>query len=108
MVLGAYGAHGLSGRLTESQLGSWHTAANYQLIHAVILAVVALALRGNPIPSGWLLTSGYAFALGILLFSGSIYLLTLGGPRWLGPITPIGGTGFIIGWACLLIAALKV
>ena len=98
VVLGAFGAHALEARLTPSQLASWQTAVQYHLLHAVALLALALfALwsgRSVRIPAS-------LFSLGVLLFSGSIYWLVLGGPRWLGPITPIGGTCLIAGWISL-------
>lgn len=98
VVLGAFGAHGLRDRLTTDQLSSWETAVTYHLLHAVLLAALALSTgagnRGVQLPS-------LLFIVGILLFSGSIYVLALGGPRWLGPVTPVGGLSLIAGWFAL-------
>jgi uncharacterized membrane protein YgdD (TMEM256/DUF423 family) len=96
VVLGAFGAHGLQDRLTPEQLSSWETAVTYHLFHAVLLAALAF----NPGERSLGLT-GVLFSAGILLFSGSIYMLVLGGPRWLGPITPLGGLALIGGWLSL-------
>ena len=94
--LGAFGAHGLRERLSPDQLSSWETAVTYQLLHAVVLAALASAGEGRPIQ-----LPAALFTAGIVLFSGSIYLLALGGPRWLGPVTPIGGASLIAGWLAL-------
>lgn len=102
VLLGAFGAHGLRGRVDAQQLASWHTAVNYQLFHAV--ALLALALFENATGRA-LGASPWLFALGVALFSGSIYLLVLTPWRWLGPVTPIGGLLLIAGWASLLLIA---
>ncbi len=96
VVLGAFGAHGLRARLTPEQLSSWETAVTYHLLHAVLIAALAWNPGERPIglPAG-------LFVAGILLFSGSIYTLVLGGPRWMGPVTPLGGLAFISGWLSL-------
>lgn len=84
--LGAFGAHGLKARLGES-LATWETAVFYQLIHALAIVAVAVLIRsGAELPG--LRNIGVLFCAGILLFSGSLYVLALGGPRWFGPITP--------------------
>jgi len=96
VVLGAFGAHGLWARISPEQLSSWETAVTYHLLHALLLAALAWNAGDRPIQlPATLLT------LGILFFSGSIYLLVLGGPRWLGPVTPLGGLCFIAGWLSL-------
>lgn len=106
--MGAFGAHGLEGYLAGLEDGVqrlewWHTAAHYHLIHSVALAVVALiALEPR---SGSQSLSGAAFLGGILVFSGSLYAMTLTGVRVLGAITPIGGLLFLVGWATLARAA---
>ena len=106
--LGAFGAHGLEAYLEHApeaakRLGWWKTAAGYQLPHAVCL-VVAAALA-NRRPSKALTVAGGAFVLGILLFSGSLYAMTLGAPRWFGAITPLGGLSLIVGWLALAASA---
>jgi uncharacterized membrane protein YgdD (TMEM256/DUF423 family) len=99
VVAGAFGAHGLKGRVNPDQLAAWSTASQYHLIHsAVLLALALFALqsgRAIQIPATLLL-------LGIILFSGSIYLLVLSEIRWLGPVTPLGGLCLIAGWLALL------
>ncbi len=111
VILGAFGAHGLKGKLTPEALASFEVGVRYQFIHALaIFAAVWLADRfGVRLP----LTAGGFFIAGIVLFSGSIYLLATRGLlgieswRWLGPVTPLGGLCFIIGWVLLLVAALR-
>lgn len=99
VILGAFGAHGLRERLSPESLASWQTAVQYHLVHsAALLALALYALRGGR-------GAGLAFALlaaGVLLFSGSIYALALGGPRSLGPVTPVGGLALVAGWLALL------
>jgi uncharacterized membrane protein YgdD (TMEM256/DUF423 family) len=102
VALGAFGAHGLRGRIDPVQLASWHTAVSYQLFHSVVLLALALFANATSRPLG---TTPWLFGAGILLFSGSIYLLVLTPWRWLGPITPIGGLLLIAGWASLLLLA---
>lgn len=103
--LGAFGAHGLRQRLGEA-LATWETAVFYHLIHALAVVLVAVLIRsGVDLPG--LRPIGWLFAAGILLFSGSLYLLALGGPRLLGPITPLGGMAFIAAWLWLAFAAAR-
>ncbi len=102
VVAGAFGAHGLESRLTPAQLESWRTAAQYHLLHAVVL--LALALYAGAAERSITL-QGALFTGGIFLFSGSIYALCLGGPRVLGPVTPLGGLLLIAGWLSLLALA---
>ncbi|RYZ08264.1 MAG: DUF423 domain-containing protein [Myxococcales bacterium] len=102
VALGAFGAHGLQSRLAGAADGAkrlewWQTAAHYHLMHALALAVVALVIVRAPQAR----FAGYAFTVGTLLFSGSLYAMTLGGPRVLGAVTPLGGLGFLVGWAVL-------
>jgi uncharacterized membrane protein YgdD (TMEM256/DUF423 family) len=103
VALGAFGAHGLRDRLDARALEVWETAVRYHLIHAV--ALLALALSPH---AASLRTAGWLFTVGIALFSGSLYALSLGvGPRaLLGPVTPLGGLAFIAGWAWIAKAAL--
>jgi len=99
VVLGAFGAHGLRDRVSADQLAAWTTATQYHLLHSVVLLALALfaAEAGRSMR-----LSGSLFAAGIVLFSGSIYLLVLTEQRWLGPITPLGGLCLIAGWVSLL------
>jgi uncharacterized membrane protein YgdD (TMEM256/DUF423 family) len=99
VVLGAFGAHALADTLAaHGSTATWKTAVDYQIWHA--LAVI-LWISLNRESRRKALTP-YAFLFGILLFSGSLYALALGGPRWLGPITPLGGLSFMIGWTLWL------
>ncbi|WP_044871021.1 DUF423 domain-containing protein [Pseudomonas sp. LFM046] len=103
VALGAFAAHGLKSRLTPEHLAVFQTGTHYQLIHA--LALFGVALLALHAPSRLLTLAGGFFALGILLFSGSLYLLTLSGIGKLGIITPFGGLAFLAGWLCLGLAA---
>lgn len=100
---GAFGAHGLKRVLTADMMQIWQTAVLYQLVHGLgMLAVAALAARfGSPLLD-W---AGALMLAGIVLFSGSLYVLALSGTKWLGAVTPVGGTAFIIAWALVALAA---
>lgn len=99
VFLGAFGAHGLASRVPPEKVASWNTAASYHLLHSVVLIALALYAKSTgrsvTIPASLL-------CAGIVLFSGSIYGLVLGAPRWLGPVTPLGGLAFAAGWLALL------
>ena len=103
VALGAFAAHGLKGQLSMEYLAVFQTGVQYQLIHA--LALLAVALLAERLPGRLLKASGTLFAVGILLFSGSLYVLTLTGLGKLGMITPLGGVCFLAGWLCLGSAA---
>lgn len=105
VACGAFGAHALKTRLAPDLLAVWKTAVEYQLYHA--LALVLIGLIASSRPSIALTNSAICMALGVLLFSGSLYVLALSGVRWLGAITPIGGLLLLAGWALLFWAALK-
>ncbi|MBU2884412.1 DUF423 domain-containing protein [Gilvimarinus agarilyticus] len=105
VALGAFAAHGLKHKLADNLLSAFQTGVEYQMYHA--LALLALAILVKLTPGNWLTASAGLFILGTLLFSGSLYALALTGARWLGPITPIGGLCFMLGWICLFIAAFK-
>lgn len=103
VALGAFGAHALKAQLhAAGSESTWDTAVQYHLIHAVALLVLAFWARSAPALASSVSTSGWLFVVGIVLFSGSLYGLALGGPRWLGPVTPLGGLAFIVGWLWLL------
>ena len=96
VVAGAFGAHALRGRIEPQSLQAFETGVRYQLIHA--LAVVVAALVHERRPRGVFTVAAWLFAAGIVLFSGSLYGLSLGGTRVLGAVTPFGGLCFIAGW----------
>jgi uncharacterized membrane protein YgdD (TMEM256/DUF423 family) len=101
VVLGAFGAHALEPNLAElGTVAAWKTAVDYQMWHALVLLIVAF----SGLSSRTAKAAQVCFNAGIPLFSGSLYWLALGGPRWLGPITPLGGTALIIGWFLLIVA----
>ena len=100
VALGAFGAHALESRLTEDLLGTFETGVRYHFYHALALVAVVVAIRFWPNAS-LATVAGWLFVAGILIFSGSLYILALSGIRWLGAITPIGGVAFIAGWICL-------
>lgn len=106
VALGAFGAHGLKPHLSEYQLGIWEKAVLYQFVHTFALMLIAVLMLQQGV-SPTLRTAGALFAVGILLFSGSLYVLALRDllpfpAGWAGPITPIGGLCFIAGWITLL------
>jgi uncharacterized membrane protein YgdD (TMEM256/DUF423 family) len=102
VAAGAFGAHGLEGKLSPEQLEWWQTAARYQQIHAVALLVVGFG-AGSWTRSRAL--AGLGFVLGITVFAGTLYVMALGGPRWLGAVTPLGGLSLMFGWGMLVQAA---
>ena len=106
VMLGAFGAHGLRNKVTENLLEAFKTGVHYQMIHALALIGIAILIQQVGVRTS-LVVSGALFAIGILFFSGSLYGLTFGGPRWLGPVTPLGGSLMIGGWIALFIAALN-
>ena len=99
--LGAFGAHGLKAVASEQGLAWWETAARYQLFHAV--ALVLLGLLRHHRPGGD--AAGWSFLLGSAFFSGTLYAMALGAPRWFGAITPVGGAAFIAGWLAFGLSA---
>lgn len=106
VALGAFAAHGLKDRLSAEYLAIFHTGVTYQLVHT--LALLGVALLATHIPGRIVTWAGVSFVIGILLFSGSLYLLTLTGISKLGIITPLGGVAFLIGWVCLGLAAWRL
>ncbi|MEN8443535.1 MAG: DUF423 domain-containing protein [Cyanobacteria bacterium J06555_13] len=97
---GAFGAHALKGTLSESALSSFETGIRYQMFHAIALLLVAILMGQYPEAKG-LATVGWCFIAGVILFSGSLYGLTLGGIKAFGPVTPLGGLALILGWGLL-------
>ncbi|QHJ70443.1 DUF423 domain-containing protein [Planococcus halotolerans] len=108
VAFGAFGAHMLEGRVDDKYLDTWQTAVQYQMFHSIGLMVVAVLMSTTLIgPLGSLSWAGYLMLAGIIIFSGSLYVLSLTGISILGAITPIGGVAFIAGWVMLIIAAMK-
>lgn len=105
VALGAFGAHGLRGHLSAADLATFETGVRYQVYHALALLAASWAVArwpgSAPTAAGWL------FVAGILLFSGSLYVLVLSGQRWMGAVTPFGGVCFLAGWALLAWTALR-
>lgn len=102
VALGAFGAHALRGVLDDRGVELWHTAVNYHFWHALALCLAVFFLHA---PHRRRAT--VAFGVGIVLFSGSLYALALGAPRWLGAVTPLGGVAFIVGWLLLGLGAAR-
>jgi uncharacterized membrane protein YgdD (TMEM256/DUF423 family) len=111
VALGAFGAHGLKDKLNESTLGIFETAVRYQFYH--VFALFAVGLLFQTYNNEWMVWSGRLFIAGVILFCGSLYLLTYflansnDSMKWLGAITPFGGLSFIGGWICMAIGILK-
>ena len=99
---GAFGAHGLKDRLSPEALGWWETGSRYEIVHGLALLATGLLARqrGESLPVPTLL-----FCLGTLVFAGTLHAMALGGPRWLGAVTPLGGAALIAGWIALAFAA---
>ena len=111
VALGAFGAHGLKDKVNEYALGIFETAVKYQFYH--VFALLAVGILFQSFNATWLLWSARLFIAGIILFSGSLYLLTYflangnESMKWLGAITPLGGLSFIAGWLCIAVAIWK-
>ncbi len=104
IALGAFGTHALRDTLSDKQLDWWHTAQQYQVWHALALVLLGLLQDRNQrlaTASAWL------FFVGTLVFSGTLYAMALGGPTWLGAVTPLGGASFITGWVALAVGSAK-
>lgn len=104
VIAGAFGDHGLRGQVDAYRLDVFRTAVSYQMYHALALVLLTL-LAGQGWPRRRLLWAAGFYLAGILMFSGSLYLLVLSGQHWLGPVTPMGGLCFMAGWAMLASAA---
>ena len=100
---GAFGAHALRARLAPDLLAVFETGARYQMYHA--LALIGVAWAATQWPGALVAAAGWLFVVGVVVFSGSLYLLALTGVRWLGAVTPLGGLAFLAGWGALLLAA---
>lgn len=106
VALGAFGAHGLEGKVEPKYLEIWKTGVQYQMFHAAGMILVGI-LIGQVQASSLLNWSGWMMLAGTVIFSGSLYALTLSGVKVLGAITPIGGVAFLAGWVLLVLAAMK-
>ena len=105
VLIGAFGAHGLRDRVTADMLAVFETGVRYHLIHG--LAVLAVAWAASRWPNAWIGAAGWLFVAGVVVFSGSLYILAISGARWWGAVTPIGGVCFLAGWAALAVGALR-
>ena len=101
VILGAFGAHGMKARFSPEEMAIFETGVRYHVIHA--LGLILIGNLGFHVSSDLLQLPAFIMAIGIVLFSGSLYVLVLSGSRWLGLVTPIGGLGFIIGWLLLAV-----
>ena len=99
VALGAFAAHGLKNKLTPEMFNAFEVGVRYQMYHA--LALLAVAWASTRWPGSAVNAAGWLFIAGTVIFSGSLYLLSLAGPRWLGAITPLGGAAFLLGWLLL-------
>lgn len=108
VAFGAFGAHALKEKLSEKYLAIWETAVQYQMFHALALIAIGILMSSKILgPVSSLNTAGYLILAGIILFSGSLYVLSLSGIGVLGAITPIGGVAFLVGWIMIIVAAAK-
>ena len=112
VAFGAFGAHGLEKMVTPEKLVTWEKAVRYQMYHALALFIISWALVQYPEQAKTLINAAWAFIIGIIFFSGSLYFLVLTGTLKLGPInlayiTPLGGVAFVLGWFWLVMAARK-
>ena len=106
VALGAFGAHGLEGKITEKYLKTWNTGVTYQMFHAMGLFVIAFLTAKLP-QTSLLTVAGWSMFIGIILFSGSLYVLSISGIKVLGAITPLGGVAFLLSWVLIGYAAVK-
>lgn len=107
VAFGAFGAHALKNRLVATAMATFETASQYHFYHSLALLAVGVIALLQP-QTVMLRASGWLFFVGIVIFSGSLYVLSLSGIRWLGAITPIGGLAFMGGWLCLAIASSRL
>ncbi|MFD6206565.1 MULTISPECIES: DUF423 domain-containing protein [unclassified Peribacillus] len=105
VALGAFGAHGLEGKIPDKYLETWQTAVQYQMFHAV--GLLAIGLLAGKISSPLINWSGWLMLIGIILFSGSLFVLSVTQIKVLGAITPLGGVSFLVAWVLMIIAAYK-
>lgn len=108
VAFGAFGAHALKEKLSEKYLAIWETAVQYQMYHAIGLIVIGILMSTNIIGNvSQLSWAGYLMLIGIVIFSGSLYVLSLSGIGILGAITPIGGVAFLTAWLLVIVAVVK-
>ena len=107
VAIGAFGAHGLKGKLAENLISAFHTGVQYHFYHTLALFGVGLLMQRAQ-NTGLFEVSGWLFLIGIVLFCGSLYALALGGPSWLGPVTPLGGLSFLAAWIVLFVGAYRL
>ncbi len=105
--LGAFGAHGLKHKLSAEMMAVYQTAVQYHFYHALALLMTAI-LCHQFVNNALFRFSGWCFFAGMVIFSGSLYVLSLSGLRWLGAITPFGGLIFLVGWLCLALGAYRI
>ncbi len=105
VAAGAFGAHALRNRLSAEMLNTFEVGVRYQMYHA--LALLAVAWVCTRWPSSLATISGWLFVIGTVVFSGSLYIFSISGIRWLGAVTPVGGLAFLAGWICLALAVLR-
>jgi len=108
VAAGAFGSHALKTRLSDRALEIFDLGTRYQMYHALALLLVALLLLQTAAAQSLLTAAGIAFITGVVIFSGSLYALSLTGVKWLGAVTPLGGVALMAGWGCLAIAALNL
>lgn len=106
VALGAFGAHGLKARLSPELMSVYQTGVHYHFYHTAALLACALMLRSG-LAHPALYVAGCSYIVGIVIFSGSLYVLALTGQRWLGMVTPLGGLAFLVGWLALLVAVIR-
>ena len=107
IVLGAFAAHGLKQQLGAESLAAFQTGVQYQFYHSLGLILVGVLMLQLQVTTGFIKYAGLAMLAGIVLFSGSLYLLSVGAWKWLGPVTPVGGFAFIVGWLLLALGVVK-
>lgn len=108
VIFGAFGAHAIKSQLSESLLSAYETAVQYQFIHSLALLALGVLLIKTESISRAFAVAGFGWIIGIVLFCGSLYWLALGGPRWLGPITPLGGCCFIVAWLSFAVGVWQI
>ena len=107
VALGAFGAHGLKGILSAELMSAFQTAVQYHFYHTLALCGVSILLIQYPNRTAFV-AAAWAFVVGLVLFCGSLYGLAFGAPRWMGPITPLGGASFMAGWMLLVVGAWRL